>query len=54
MPLHPRLMPLLQMVMRPVISSTTEPASVLEAADEIVFTPGVARLSWNARKSGAP
>ncbi len=52
MPLHPRLMPLLEMIMRPVISSTSEPASVLETADEIVLTPGMARLSWNARKPG--
>jgi hypothetical protein len=47
-------MPLLQMIMRPVISSTSEPAAVLESADEIVLTPGMARLSWNARKPGAP
>jgi hypothetical protein len=53
MPLHPRLMPLLEGIMRPVISSTSEAAAVLETADEIVLTPGMARLSWNARKPTA-
>jgi hypothetical protein len=53
MALHPRLMPLLEGIMRPVISSTSEAATVLETADEIVLTPAMARLSWNARKPAA-
>jgi hypothetical protein len=53
MPLHPRLMPLLHGIMRPVISSTSEATAVLETADEIVFTPAMARLSWNARTPAA-
>lgn len=54
MPLHARLMPLLLGIMRPVISSTSEAATVLETADEIVFTPGMARLNWTVRKPAAP
>lgn len=54
MPLHPRLLPLLQGIMRPVTSSTSEAAAILETADEIVFTPSMARLNWKARKPTGP
>ena len=50
MPLNPRLIPLLEAIMRPVISSTSEAATVLETADEIVFAPAMAKLIWKARK----
>jgi len=50
MPLNTRLIPLLEGIMRPVVSSTSEAATVLETADEVVFTPSVAKLSWRARK----
>ena len=53
MPLHPRLMPLLEGIMRPVIASTSEAVTVLESADEIQLTPSMAKLSWKARKPGA-
>jgi hypothetical protein len=54
MPLHPRLLPLLQGIMRPVTSSTSEAAAILETADEIVFTPSMVRLNWKARKPTGP
>jgi hypothetical protein len=54
MPLNTRLLPLLEGIMRPVISSTSEAATVLEMADEVVFTPSMARLNWKARKPTAP
>jgi hypothetical protein len=50
MPLNARLIPLLEGVIRPVISSTSEAAAVLETADEVVFTPSMARLNWKARR----
>jgi hypothetical protein len=50
MPLNPRLIPLLEAIMRPVISSTSEAATILETADEIVFIPAMAKLIWKARK----
>ena len=53
MPISPRLMPLLEGIMRPVIASTSEAVTVLESADEILFTPSMAKLSWKARKTGA-
>ena len=53
MPISPRLMPLLEGIMRPVISSTSEAVTVLESADEILFTPSTAKLSWKAQKPGA-
>lgn len=53
MPVSPRLMPLLEGIMRPVIASTSEAVTVLESADEIVFTPSMAKLSWKPRKPGA-
>ena len=54
MPITPRLMPLLEGIMRPVIASTSEAVTVLESADEILFAPSTAKLSWKARKPGAP
>jgi zinc-ribbon domain len=53
MPLSARLIPLLEGIMRPVIASTSEAATALESADEIVFTPAMAKLSWKARKPGS-
>jgi hypothetical protein len=53
MPLNIRLVPLIQGIMRPVISSTSEAATVLATADEIVLTPSMARLNWKARKPAA-
>ena len=53
MPISPRLMPLLEGIMRPVIASTSEAVTVLESADEILFTPSMAKLSWKPRKPGA-
>ena len=54
MPLSMRLVPLLEGVLRPVIASTSEAATVLETVDEVVLTPSVAKLSWHARKPAAP
>jgi hypothetical protein len=54
MPVHRRLVPLLQAVLRPVIVSTSEAASVLETVDEVVLTPSTAKLSWRARRPPAP
>jgi hypothetical protein len=54
MPLSMRLIPLLEGALRPVIASTSEAAAVLETADEVVLAPLVAKLSWHARKPGAP
>jgi zinc-ribbon domain len=54
MPITPRLMPLLEGIMRPVIASTSEAVTVLDSADEILFAPSTAKLSWKARKPGAP
>jgi hypothetical protein len=49
-----RLVPLLEGVLRPVIASTSEAATVLETVDEVVLTPSVAKLSWHARKPASP
>ena len=54
MPITPRLMPLLEGIMRPVIASTSEAVTVLESADEVLLSPSMAKLSWKARKPGAP
>ncbi|HEY5812265.1 MAG TPA: zinc ribbon domain-containing protein [Terrimicrobiaceae bacterium] len=54
MPLHPRLIPLLEVVLRPVIATTSEAAVVLETADDVVLTPEAAKLNWKARKRSAP
>ena len=54
MPISARLIPLLEGIMRPVIASTSEAITVLESADEVVFAPSMAKLSWKARKPGAP
>jgi hypothetical protein len=53
MPISPRLMPLLEGIMRPVIASTSEAVTVLESADEVFLTPSMAKLSWKARKPTA-
>jgi zinc ribbon protein len=53
MPITPRVMPLLEGIMRPVIASTSEAVTVLESADEILFTPSMAKLSWKAHKPSA-
>ena len=54
MPLSMRLVPLFEGVLRPVIASTSEAATVLETVDEVVLTPSVAKLSWHARKPASP
>ena len=54
MPLSMRLVPLLEGVLRPVLASTSEATTLLEAVDDVVLTPSVAKLSWRARKSPIP
>lgn len=54
MPFSPRLIPLLEGVLGPVIASTSEAAAVLETADEVVLAPSIAKLSWRARKPALP
>jgi hypothetical protein len=54
MPLSMRLVPLLEGALRPVVASTSEATTLLEAVDDVVLTPSVAKLSWRARKSAIP